>query len=113
MTSYSLVLVGDLHSTVGITDSVSLPAFTLGQNFPNPFFPSTVINFKVIYPGNIIFKIYDSNGREIRTSAGFRNFRTPYLSQSKLADILKTILNSVPGNVVSVWFNRFASSSAA
>ncbi len=43
----------------------------------------------------------------------FYNIRTPYLSQSKLADILKTILNSVPGNVVSVWFNRFASSAAA
>ncbi|MCK4991252.1 MAG: hypothetical protein KAS29_12225 [Bacteroidales bacterium] len=41
------------------------------------------------------------------------NFRTPYLSQSKLAEISKTILNSVPGNVVSVWFNRLASSAAA
>jgi len=29
-------------------------------------------------------------------------FRTPYLSQSKIAEISKTILNSVPGNVVSV-----------
>jgi len=40
-------------------------------------------------------------------------FRTPYLSQSKLTEISKTILNSVPGNVVSVWFNRLASSAAA
>ena len=40
-------------------------------------------------------------------------FRTPYLSQSKLAEILKTILKSVPGNMVSVWFKRSASSEAA
>ncbi len=40
-------------------------------------------------------------------------FRTPYLSQCKLADILKIIFNSVPGNSVSVWFNKSASSAAA
>jgi hypothetical protein len=40
-------------------------------------------------------------------------FRTPYSSQSKLAEIFKTILKSVPGNMVSVWFNSSASSAAA
>jgi len=43
---------------------------------------------------------------EVNLKDNLYKFRTPYLSQSKLAEILKTILKSVPGNMVSVWFKH-------
>ncbi len=52
--------------------SASTPdAFELKQNFPNPFNPSTTINFNVIASdlGNlpVTLKIYDISGREVKT----------------------------------------------
>ena len=35
-------------------------------------------------------------------------FRTPYFAQYKFAEILNFINKSVPGNIVSVWFNNSA-----
>lgn len=41
--------------------------FSLMQNFPNPFNPTTQINYSV--PGNthVMLKVYDSNGSEVAT----------------------------------------------
>jgi hypothetical protein len=42
-------------------------AFTLGQNFPNPFNPTTSIGFSVPETGQVMINIYDILGRNVRT----------------------------------------------
>jgi hypothetical protein len=45
---------------------VSAPLeFSLEQNFPNPFNPSTVINYQLPINGNVTIKVYDIIGNEI------------------------------------------------
>lgn len=41
--------------------------FSLSQNFPNPFNPSTVINWKLTVGGFVTLKVYDVLGKEIVT----------------------------------------------
>lgn len=41
--------------------------FKLEQNYPNPFNPQTVINYNLSKPSQVMLKIYDINGIEIRT----------------------------------------------
>jgi hypothetical protein len=41
--------------------------FTLEQNFPNPFNPSTIVRFSVPTNGRVILKVYDISGREVAT----------------------------------------------
>ena len=46
----------------------SLPdRFLLKQNYPNPFNGLTTIEYSIPSASNILFKIYDMNGKEIRT----------------------------------------------
>ncbi len=53
--------------TSGITEETDLPTrFFLHQNNPNPFNPSTNINYSIAQAGNIKLNIYDILGREIR-----------------------------------------------
>ncbi len=42
-------------------------AFSLNQNFPNPFNPSTVIKFSIPEKGNVTLKVYDIIGNELAT----------------------------------------------
>ena len=49
-------------------DAVNFPAgFTLAQNFPNPFNPSTTIHFNLPKTGFTTLKIYNALGEEITT----------------------------------------------
>ena len=49
-------------------ETVTLPTqYALHQNYPNPFNPSTTIRFDLIEPQNVILKIYNSIGQEIKT----------------------------------------------
>lgn len=42
-------------------------SFELAQNFPNPFNPTTSINFTLPEAGEASLKVYDMNGREVAT----------------------------------------------
>lgn len=53
---------------VGISNNIQLVKdYSLSQNFPNPFNPTTVINYNIPVSGNVSLKIYDMLGREVRT----------------------------------------------
>lgn len=41
--------------------------FSLAQNFPNPFNPTTEISFGLPFDGNVSVEIYDITGRRVRT----------------------------------------------
>ena len=49
------------------TDSVILGKAIVGQNVPNPFNPATRIDFSVNTTGKATLRIYDSEGRLVRT----------------------------------------------
>lgn len=42
-------------------------SFELGNNFPNPFNPDTTIPFHVVSPANVGIRIFDINGKHIKT----------------------------------------------
>jgi hypothetical protein len=41
--------------------------FELAQNYPNPFNPSTTISYQLSQPGEVILKVYDVLGNEVKT----------------------------------------------
>ena len=43
--------------------------FSLGNNYPNPFNPSTTIPFTISKPGLAVIDIYDLNGRHVNRIA--------------------------------------------
>lgn len=55
-------------------------SFTVHQNFPNPFNPTTNIRYELPYAGNVTIKLYDAIGREVKVlsskheTAGFHQF---------------------------------------
>ncbi len=52
----------------GVGSESALPrAFVLQQNFPNPFNPTTTINFSIREPGEYELAIYNTNGQKIKT----------------------------------------------
>jgi hypothetical protein len=56
------------HVNIDITDADAVPRVnSLAQNFPNPFNPSTMIDFSVREKGHVTLRIYDVAGRLVRT----------------------------------------------
>lgn len=48
-------------------DNLQPLTFGLSQNFPNPFNPSTVINYQIPEKGNVSLKLFDILGNEVAT----------------------------------------------
>jgi hypothetical protein len=61
-------------------------SFDLGQNFPNPFNPSTTIRFMLTEPSPVVLKIYDSLGREVSTLISEELGRGPHAAFWDAAD---------------------------
>ncbi len=62
---YKLFVESGEFSTIDSTELAR--QFELKQNFPNPFNPSTTIQFQLFEPTNVSLKVYDSLGRLIET----------------------------------------------
>ena len=83
--AYAATYGGGVFKTTESTTSVNGPSittpksFSLMQNFPNPFNPSTVIKYQLTANVFVTLKIYDVLGREVKTlinehqSAGTHN----------------------------------------
>ena len=62
------VTYGDTLLTGVESVSSEVPeSYSLGQNYPNPFNPRTVVSFSLPVVSNVTLKIYDVQGREVRT----------------------------------------------
>ena len=57
-----------IGEAITLIDSSDIPvAFALGQNFPNPFNPTTMIGFSVPENGYVSIEVFDILGRHVRT----------------------------------------------
>jgi hypothetical protein len=57
-----------LRSTLDVAAGEQIPAeYSLAQNYPNPFNPSTTITYGLKERTQVVLKIYDLLGKEIRT----------------------------------------------
>jgi hypothetical protein len=55
-------LVGVINQSSSVSEG-----YSLGQNFPNPFNPATLIKYSIKDAGNVKLRVYDLLGREIQT----------------------------------------------
>jgi Abnormal spindle-like microcephaly-assoc'd, ASPM-SPD-2-Hydin len=62
-----IALSGDGDNSTGIVQRLTgVPeAYSISQNFPNPFNPSTAIQFAAPAPSHVTIAIYDVTGREV------------------------------------------------
>lgn len=56
-----------LTGVTGIEENNVPVKFSLEQNYPNPFNPSTVLRIQLGVVSDVMLKIYDVNGREVKT----------------------------------------------
>ena len=59
---------GDAFSSEGEGETVPVALHpVMGQNFPNPFGPSTTIGFRLPERTDVLLRVYDASGRMVRT----------------------------------------------
>lgn len=64
----SVIYVAPVTVTLtDVNDNLNPNSFSLDQNFPNPFNPSTKITFSLAKAGNVSLKVFDVLGREVAT----------------------------------------------
>ena len=52
----------------GVVEKNNVPTkYSLSQNYPNPFNPSTTIDYAIPVQSQVVLKLYDAAGREIKT----------------------------------------------
>ncbi|MCE1163992.1 MAG: YCF48-related protein [Bacteroidetes bacterium] len=69
MYKYNTALIGVSNPGSQVPDK-----FSLEQNFPNPFNPSTNISYELKSPSYVTLRVFDITGKEIRTLVnGFQN----------------------------------------
>ena len=56
-----------LTGVTGIEENNVPVKFSLEQNYPNPFNPSTLLRFQLGVVSDVVLKVYDVNGREVKT----------------------------------------------
>lgn len=66
-TGYPLIQKVTFTTDVQKDDDVLVTDYSLSQNFPNPFNPSTEIKFTVAKTGFVSLKVYDLLGKEVAT----------------------------------------------
>lgn len=69
---YSVAINGnrELLSTVNATPGENNPSvfnYSLAQNFPNPFNPTTTINFELSESGSVMLTVYNLSGQQVAT----------------------------------------------
>jgi hypothetical protein len=74
------------------------------QNFPNPFNPSTVINYELPIGTHVTLKVYDILGREVATLVDEYQQAGKYNSQFSTLPTDRKVLNSKLSS--SVYFYR-------
>jgi len=64
----------DIYGITGVEENVPVAVNSLQQNRPNPFNPTTTIEFSLAKRGKVDLKVYDTAGRVVRTlESGVRN----------------------------------------
>ena len=67
LTSYTYEIYKTTITGNSSQDNKNPIQFRLAQNFPNPFNPSTKINYSLSAPGSVKLRIYDIKGETIKT----------------------------------------------
>ena len=60
------MVIGDGFNTFGLSRDIAIPVeFSLGRAYPNPFNPSTTLNFALPTTSEVSITVYNLQGREV------------------------------------------------